>query len=122
MANASKTLETVRKYHACWVSKNFAAAAALLSARLKVEVPVNDYPTKESFVQALVGFGKMTRSVKLLGEFENGDEAMLLFDMDVEGLGSLRFAEHFTVENGLITRIRQVHDTYAIRKAGFANE
>jgi hypothetical protein len=36
--------------------------------------------------------------------------------------GSFRVAEHFTVEDGLIIRIRQIHDTYAIRKAGFAGE
>jgi hypothetical protein len=36
--------------------------------------------------------------------------------------GNFRVAEHFTVEDGLITRIRQIDDTYAIRKAGFAGE
>jgi hypothetical protein len=32
----------------------------------------------------------------------------------------LRVAEHFTVAQGKITRIRQVHDTAALRTAGFA--
>jgi hypothetical protein len=48
-----------------------------------------------------------------------GTEGMLLYDMDVAELGPLRVAEHFTVENGKITRIRQVHDTAALRAAGF---
>ncbi len=48
-----------------------------------------------------------------------GSEGMLLYDMDVAELGPLRVAEHFTVENGKITRIRQVHDTAALRAAGF---
>jgi ketosteroid isomerase-like protein len=122
MATEAETLETVRKYHAAWVRKDFAAAATLLSARLEVEVPINSYPTKESFVEALAGFVAMAKGVKLLSECVNGGQAMLLYDMDVEGLGTFRVAEHFTVENGLITRIRQIHDTYAIRKAGFAGE
>lgn len=46
-------------------------------------------------------------------------EGMLLYDMDVRGLGTLRVAEHFTVENGKIIRIRQVHDTATLRAAGF---
>ena len=48
----------------------------------------------------------------------------LLYDMAVRGLGPLRVAEHFTVADGTITRIRQAHDTAAIRAAarpgGFA--
>ena len=48
-----------------------------------------------------------------------GKEGMLLYDMDVPHLGTLRVAEHFTVENGKITRIRQIHDTAALRAAGF---
>jgi hypothetical protein len=32
----------------------------------------------------------------------------------------MRVAEHFTVAEEKITRIRQIHDTAAIRAAGFA--
>ena len=46
---------------------------------------------------------------------------MLLYDMDVAGLGTLRVAEHFTVRDGKIARIRQVHDTAALRTAGFVD-
>jgi hypothetical protein len=49
-----------------------------------------------------------------------GNTAMLMYDMDVQGLGALRVAEHFTVEDGRIARIRQIHDTAALRAAGFA--
>ncbi len=39
--------------------------------------------------------------------------------MELAGFGTLRVAEHFTVVDGVITRIRQVHDTAALRAAGF---
>ena len=42
--------------------------------------------------------------------------------MDVEGLGMMRIAEHFTVADGRIKRIRQVHDTAALRAAGFGGK
>jgi hypothetical protein len=32
-------------------------------------------------------------------------------------IGTLRIAEHFTVADGRITRIRHVHDTYQLRLA-----
>ena len=46
--------------------------------------------------------------------------AAQLYDMEVEGLGTFRVAEHFTIEAGAITRVRQVHDTHALRQAGDA--
>jgi hypothetical protein len=44
---------------------------------------------------------------------------MLLYDMDVLGLGKLRVAEHFTVSAEKIVGLRQVHDTALLRAAGF---
>ena len=114
------TLSVVRAYHNGWTSKNFEEAVRLLAPGLKVEVPINEYPTAESFAKALVGFGGMAKNVVLLGEFAKGDEGMLLYDMDVGRLGKMRIAEHFTVAEGRITRIRQIHDTAALRAAGFA--
>ena len=73
----------------------------------------------ESFAQAVAAFGSMTMRVDLLAEFAHGDQAMLLYDMDVEGLGRMRVAEHFTIGDGQITRKRQIHDTAALRAAGF---
>jgi hypothetical protein len=84
-------------------------------------VPVNDYPTTESFAAALESFGSMVSSVELLAAMNDGNEAMLLYDLEAGPVGALRVAEHFTVEGGKITRIRQVHDTVAVRAAGLAS-
>jgi SnoaL-like protein len=117
---ADPTLDTVRAYHQAWTSKNFDAAIKLLSPQLHVEVPMNDYPTKDSFAQALTGFGSIVTNVELLSEMSLGNEAMLLYDLDAEQLGTLRVAEHFTINDGTITRLRQIHDTAPVRAAGFA--
>ena len=117
---ADGTLAVVRAYHDGWTSRDFARATALLADDLAVEVPINDYPTAASFAAALTGFGTLARSVELLAAMSAGDEAMLLYDMDVEGLGTMRVAEHFTVADGRIRRIRQIHDTASLRAAGFA--
>jgi ketosteroid isomerase-like protein len=109
------TLTLVRRYHDAWTSKDFDGAAALLADDLEVEVPINGYPTREAFAAAVEGFGSLARAVELRSAMSAGDEAMLLYDMDVEGLGDLRVAEHFTVRNGRIARVRQIHDTAAIR-------
>jgi uncharacterized protein YndB with AHSA1/START domain len=92
----------------------------LLADQLAVEVPINEYPTKASFAQALAGFGPMVRHVELLSAIGADGEAMLLYDLDAEGLGEMRIAEHFTVQDGKITRLRQIHDTTAVREAELA--
>ena len=111
--------EIVRAYYDAWTAKDFDQAASLLAAGLTVEVPVNDYPTTESFAAALKSFGSMATKTDLLASMSAGSEGMLLYDMDVQGLGTLRVAEHITVEDGKITRLRQIHDTAALRAAGF---
>jgi ketosteroid isomerase-like protein len=118
--NTQDTAEIVGAYHDAWTSKDYARARALLAGTLAVEVPVNDYPTTESFAAALRSFGSMVTKVDLLASMTSGREAMLLYDLDVERLGRLRVAEHFTVDQGKITRIRQIHDTAAVRAAGLA--
>jgi ketosteroid isomerase-like protein len=119
--NAPDTATVVRAYHDAWTRKDFAWARALLAGALTVEVPVNDYPTAESFAAALEGFGSMVSEVALLAAMSEGNEAMLLYDLEAGPAGTLRVAEHFTVEDGKITRIRQVHDTAAVRAAGLAD-
>ncbi len=119
---AAQTRTVVQAYHRGWTSKRFDESIRLLASELRVEVPVHDYPTRESFAQALVRFGSIVDRVKLLAELAEGEEAMLLYDMDVRGLGAMRVAEHFTVKGGQIARLRQIHDTAAVRAAGLVNE
>jgi ketosteroid isomerase-like protein len=109
-----------RSYHDAWTKRDFDRAAALLADDLEVEVPINEYPTPEAFAAALRSFGSLATKVELLSQMSAGDEAMLLYDMEVEGLGRMRVAEHFTVAGGRIARLRQIHDTAALRAAGLA--
>ena len=118
--NEQNTAEVVRAYHDAWTRKDYDRANVLLAGTLAVEVPVNDYPTAESFAAALQGFGSMVSSVELLSAMSDGNEAMLLYDLEAGPVGTLRVAEHFTVNDGKITRIRQIHDTAVVRAAGLA--
>jgi uncharacterized protein YndB with AHSA1/START domain len=103
-----------------WTSKDFDTARSLLSPTLAVEVPINYYPTPASFLEALARFANQVTSVDVLSRLGGTDEAMLLYDLEVNGLGALRVAEHFAIRDGLIVTLRQVHDTVAVRAAGIA--
>jgi ketosteroid isomerase-like protein len=114
-------LAVAREYHDAWTAKDYVRASSLLAEQLAVEVPINDYPTKQSFAQALAGFGSLVRRVELLSAMGANNEAMLLYDLDADGLGTMRVVEHFTVHDGKITRLRQIHDTAGVRAAGLAD-
>ena len=116
------TAATIRAYYDAWTGGDFGRAAALLAPDLTVEVPVNEYPDAASFAAALQTFGSLATRAELLSAMSAGQEGMLLYDIDVPGLGTLRVAEHLTVGDGLITRIRQIHDTAALRAAGFVGD
>jgi uncharacterized protein YndB with AHSA1/START domain len=117
-AASDDALTTARAYHDAWSGHEFERAKALLAENLHVEVPINEYPTKESFAAALAGFGAKVEHVNLLAAMGRENEAMLLYDTDIKNLGTIRIAEHFTVHAGQISRLRQIHDTTLIRQAG----
>ncbi len=116
--SAADALHTARTYHNAWTSRDFDAARHCLAEDLRTDVPLNTYPTREDFVHALTTFGSLVREVDLLAEFSEGDQALLLYDMHTDPFGTIRIAEQFTVADGLIRRIRHVHDTAALRGAG----
>jgi hypothetical protein len=78
-----ETAAVVRAYHDAWTAGDFERAAALLAAGLRVEVPVNEYPTAESFAATLKGFGSRATRLELLAAMTDGEEGILLYDMDL---------------------------------------
>lgn len=112
-------LDVARAYNDHWTNARYGEARALLSDDLEVEVPINQYSSADSFIAAVEGFASMVEAVTPLSELGNAQEAMLLYDLDLAGLGGMRIAEHFTISEGKIVRLRQIHDTAALRDAGF---
>ncbi len=112
----SLALNVARAYHRAWTGGSFEEAAGYLADDLTVEVPINSYPTKASFVEAVRFTRDMTSGIELLSELGGDGEALMLYDMLLP-FGAMRVAEHFSVSDGRIDRIRQVHDTHAIRAA-----
>ena len=116
--SASPALTVARRYHDAWTSGDFATAIDLLVEDLETDVPLNTYRDRTEFAQALTGFGSMIERTDLVTALATGPEACLIYDMHSAAFGTIRIAEHFTVRNGRIVRIRHVHDTFALRRAG----
>jgi uncharacterized protein YndB with AHSA1/START domain len=110
-------LTVARAYHTAWTGGDFDTARSYLAADLKTEVPMNIYTGRDDFAAAVANFGALAERVDLLAEFSSGEQALLLYDMHTQPFGQFRIAEQFTVHDGLIRRIRHVHDTAALRGA-----
>jgi hypothetical protein len=116
-----ETLDVARSYHRAWTTtKDFDAAANLLAENLKTDLPINAYQDKQEFVEAIRGFGELVTSVQILSTCASSGKAMLIYDLAMDSIGTLRVAEQCTVIEGKITFIRQVHDTATMRAAGVA--
>lgn len=116
-----ETLDVVRSYHRAWTTtKDFNAAAELLAEALETDLPVNAYADKREFVEAIRGFGNLVSSVRILSACAEPGKAVMVYDLVMDPIGTLRIAEEFAVAEGKITFIRQVHDTATMRAAGFA--
>lgn len=120
MTVATTALGIARTYHQAWTSERFADAARCLSESLHVEGPINSYPTKDAFLEAVRRTRAMTSKVEILAEFGNDNEALILYDMALP-FGPMRVAEYFAAADGRICVIRHVHDTAAIRDAAAAS-
>lgn len=110
-------LQVARAYHDAWTGRDFDTACRYLAPDLKTEVPINAYAGRDDFADAVTRFAGFAQRVDLVAEFGSGEQALLLYDMHTQQLGRFRVAEHFTVADGLIQRIRQVHDTAPLRAA-----
>lgn len=121
MENLTKKqpLQIVLEYFKAWNNKEFDRASDYLSAEISFEMPLNSYTSKEAFMEAVKFTGNAVLYVQLLAEFGNENDALLLYDMELNPVGKLRIAEYFKVSNNKITLICHVHDTTELRKAGF---
>lgn len=111
--------DLTRAYFDLWTTGRFEEASALLSDMITIETPINTYPGKPDFVAVLTAFGSLVSATHHLADLGDGEDVVQIYDMEVAGLGVIRMAEHFVVRDSQITQIRQIHDTAALRAAGF---
>lgn len=117
----TNALSIARTYHRAWTGKDFEQAGRCLAEDLRTDTPIKTYHGKEDFLEALRGFGQVVEHVAILAEFCKDDEVLLLYDLTVARIGKLRVAEHFVTDGEHIKLIRHIHDTAALRAAGFGS-
>lgn len=102
-------------YFNAWTTGKIAKAADYLATDITFEMPINEYHTKEAFMNAVAFTAQHATDIKMQTSFGNEHEAILLYEFVFAPIGKLVIAEHFKVQDNKINFIRHVHDTHALR-------
>jgi ketosteroid isomerase-like protein len=118
-----QTTKVIEAYYATWkngiASFDEAGLRDILGADFVYEGPIaGRRPGVESFTQGLKAFVKTLKSMRMIAQVRNGNEAAFLYDCDVsQPAGTFRFAEFVRVGDGRIQEVKLVFDATEFRKA-----
>jgi len=110
------------RYFNAWTRKDFNLAGSLLSEYAKFDMPINTYRSKQEFMAAVQFTANALTSITLHAAFEGRGQAIMLYDIALPGVGVMRIAEFFKLEEDRITEIWHIHDTHPLRNTAFNKE
>ena len=119
MVPMNDTKHVVSTYLKSWSSGTLDRdnARAMLADDIDFRGPLNTFTSADQVVAGLEHFAPTIERVEMIDELVVDDRAFSLFDVHFKGpMPPARFAEHFVVRDGKITRIRLVFDATEIRK------
>lgn len=65
---------------------------------------------KDAVVQATTNFMNAFEFLRIRAKFSSGDQAMIIYDVDMPGITTISGASLMTFQNGLIVRIELFYD------------
>lgn len=105
--NAMKAAE----YYKLIGEKNVEGMKKYLDSEVEFFSPLATLKGKEAVAEATGNFMKALKTLKLRTKFGSGDQAMIVYDVDMPGVASnLPGASLLTFRNNLIVRIELFHD------------
>ncbi len=117
MTDQSTPLAVALAYTEAWTSHDIAAAASYLADDLIFDGPIDHFTSAAAYAEGLGAFAQVVTGVNILSAFGDDEQAMIMYEVTTAPFGPLTCAEHLTVADGKIQKIRLTFDTYAIRKA-----
>lgn len=109
--------DIVGKYTNAWINQEFDKARLYLADDLRFRGSIDSFDNVDQLIEALKNFVPMLTKVEMIDQLYDENRAFLLYDCITENpAGTIRTAEHFTIENGKIKEIKLVFDTTILRK------
>jgi limonene-1,2-epoxide hydrolase len=71
----------------------------------------------EDVLAAIGQFARAVIGVKIIAALGDGEQALIMYDMETRPFGTMRAADHLVIRDGKIKADALVFDTYELRKA-----
>lgn len=110
MTATSTPLETALAYYKAWTGDAFEHAMTYLADDVVCETPIGRIEGAAAFRAFLEPFAQQLIGSSLVAAFGDEDAAMLMYGSTTPFVTDLMAAEHMTVRDARITRIRLVFD------------
>ncbi|TWP48017.1 nuclear transport factor 2 family protein [Lentzea tibetensis] len=113
-------LVTALAYHRAWTGHDFELAMTYVAPDIVVDAPAGRLEGAQAFRAFMGPFERMLTASELVAAFGDEETAVLMYRTETVVVPDAPGAEHLTIHNGLITRMRIVFDRLpfeAARKA-----
>lgn len=110
MTATSTALETALAYYRTWTGGDFDKAMIHVADDVVCESPFGRFEGAAAFREFFGPFAERLISASLIAEFGDEESALIMYDTKTPLVASGVAAEHMTVRDGRITRIRMVFD------------
>lgn len=103
-------VETALAYHRAWTSGDFERAMGLIAPDIVCEAPAGRLQGASAFRGFMEPFTRIVTRSELLAAFGDERTAVLVYDTATVPVADAPGAEHLTVVDGRITRMRIIFD------------
>lgn len=103
--HTSGTAELVRKYFYAFESKDRQTVEELLADDFTFTSLLDDHISRAKYFERCWPYSELSRVFRIVNLFENGNEAFVRYECELEGHGGFRNTEYFRAEGG---RIREI--------------
>lgn len=110
MTATSTALEIALSYYRAWTGGRFDRAMAYLAEDVVCEVPPGRIEGAAAFREFLEPFAQRLISSSLLAGFGDEETALITYDTKTALVPSGPAADHLTVQDGRIIRLRMIFD------------
>lgn len=105
-----KNLLAAVSYYEAMNNQDLAQIAKLLDDEVEFIGPLAQFSGKDKVLLAAKGYFSLLNSVSIKEKFEDGHQAILVYEMDVKEIGKFRAVTLFTFKDELITRLELFYD------------
>ena len=112
MASEAKPLDVARAFTRAWTSGDLDAAASYVADDVVFDGPLQQSTGAKPYIDGLTKLACEVTGVRMIAEFGNDAEALLMYDLHTGPWGTLTCAKHLRVRNGKIIGDQLTFDSF----------